>query len=41
MTEIDWEKNHGKIIHEGVLEDIVKEISELQDKVRKLEGENI
>lgn len=41
MTEIDWEKNHGKIIHEGVLEDLFKEISELKDKVRKLEGENI
>lgn len=41
MTEIDWEKNHGKIIHEGVLEGIVKEISELQEKVRKLEGEKI
>lgn len=41
MTEIDWEKNHGKIIHEGVFEDLVKEISELQDRVRKLEGEKI
>lgn len=41
MTEIDWEKNHGKIIHEGVLEDLVKEISVLKDRVRKLEGENI
>lgn len=41
MTEIDWEKNHGKIIHEGVFEDLLKEIDVLKDKVRKLEGENI
>lgn len=41
MTKIDWEKNHGKIIHEGVLEDLVKEVSVLKDKVRKLEGEDI
>lgn len=41
MSEIDWEKNHGKIIHEGVLEDLVHEISKLKDRVRKLEGENI
>lgn len=41
MSEIDWEKNHGKIIHEGVLEDIAGEISKLKDRVRKLEGENI
>ena len=32
MTEIDWEKNHGKIIHEGVLEDLLKEFSELKEK---------
>lgn len=41
MTKIDWAKNHGKIIHEGVLEDVVKELSELQDRVSKLEGDNI
>lgn len=41
MTEIDWGKNQGKIIHEGVFEDLLKEISGLKEKVRKLEGENI
>lgn len=41
MTQIDWAKNHGKIIHEGVLEDLLKEVSLLEDKVRKLEGDNI
>lgn len=41
MSEIDWEKNHGKIIHEGVLEDLYQEVSVLKEKVRKLEGENI
>lgn len=41
MTKIDWEKNHGKIIHEGVLEDLYQEVSILKDKVRKLEGDNI
>lgn len=41
MAKIDWEKNHGKIIHEGVFEDLFKEIDALKDKVRKLEGENI
>lgn len=41
MTKIDWEKNHGKIIHEGVFEEILTEVSVLKDKVRKLEGDNI
>lgn len=41
MTKIDWEKNHGKIVHEGLLADLLKEIDVLKDKVRKLEGENI
>lgn len=41
MAKIDWEKNHGKIIHEGVLEDLYQEVSVLKEKVRKLEGENI
>lgn len=41
MTEIEWKKNHGKIIHEGVFEDLYQEVCELKEKVRKLEGENI
>ena len=41
MAKIDWNKNHGKIIHEGVLEDLYQEVSVLKEKVRKLEGENI
>ena len=41
MTKIDWEKNHGKIIHEGVLEELYQEVRVLKEKVRKLEGENI
>ena len=41
MAKIDWTKNHGKIIHEGVLEDLYQEVSVLKEKVRKLEGENI
>lgn len=40
MSLIDWEKNHGKIIHEGVLEELYQEVSVLKEKVRKLEGEN-
>lgn len=40
MTRIDWEKNHGKIIHEGVLEDLYQQIDYLKDRLRKLEGEN-
>ena len=39
MTKIDWEKNHGKIIHEGVFEDLYQEVSVLKEKVLKLEGE--
>lgn len=41
MSEIDWEKNHGKIIHEGVFEDLYQEVCELKKKVRKQEGEDI
>ena len=41
MTEIGWKKNHGKIIHEGVFEELYQEVCELKEKVRKLEGEKI
>ena len=40
MAKIDWEKNHGKIIHEGLLEDLYQDIEDLKDRLRKLEGKN-
>lgn len=35
MTKIDWEKNNGKYIHEGVLIQVIKN---LQKQIDELKG---